>query len=129
VLFGILPTIAAVSLFYALIGNAALIFLIWLPLCALAVITNYRKYGYDIVETGVMLRRGFLGYQTTAFLHRKIQRISVTQTKLQERKGLATIRFYLASGSLRLPYVDFNMAKDLRDYILYKVESSRFGWH
>ena len=129
VLFGILPTIAAVSLFYALIGNAALIFLIWLPLCALAVITNYRKYGYDIVETGVMLRRGFLGHQTTAFLHRKIQRISVTQTKLQERKGLATIRFYLASGSLRLPYVDFNMAKDLRDYILYKVESSRFGWH
>jgi len=129
VMFGVLPTIAVVSLFYALIGTAALVFLIWLPICALAVITNYRKFGYDIVETGVMLRRGFLGYQSTAFLHRKIQRISVTQTKLQERKGLATIRFYLASGSLRLPYVDYKMAKELRDYILYKVESSRFSWH
>jgi len=129
VMFGVLPTIAAVSFFYVSIGDAAFIFMLWLPLSALAVVTHYRKFGYDFVETGLMLRRGFLGFQTTAFLHRKIQRISVTQTKLQERKGLATIRFYLASGSLRLPYVDYNMARELRDYILYKVESSRFAWH
>ncbi len=31
------------------------------------------------------LRKGFIGYQTVAFLHRKVQRISVTQTPLQER--------------------------------------------
>ena len=77
----------------------------------------------------MVLRKGFIGYQTSAFLYRKVQRISVTQTLFQERKGLATIRFFLASGSLRIPYVDFQMAKDLRDYILYKVESSQRPWH
>jgi putative membrane protein len=48
---------------------------------------------------------------------------------LQERKGLATIRFYLASGTLKLPYVDHELAKQLRDYVLYRVESSQQAWH
>jgi len=129
ILFGVLPTTVVAPFFYPLIGAVALAFLVWLPIAALWVWTSYRKHGYNIAENGVMLRRGLLGYQSVAFLHRKIQRISVTQTKLQERKGLATVRFYLASGSLRLPYIDYRLAKELRDYILYKVESSRYAWH
>ncbi|MGI9205804.1 MAG: PH domain-containing protein [Woeseiaceae bacterium] len=127
--FGFLPAVIVTSLFYVLIGKFALVFLIWLPISALAVWHHYRKFGFAIADNGVVLRRGFIGYQTVAFLHRKVQRINVTQTPLQERKGLATIRFYLASGSLRLPYVDHEMAKRLRDYILYKVESSQLAWH
>lgn len=129
VLFGLLPSLLAAFFCYFLIGMAALVFLLWIPLSAFGIWTKYRKYGFEIATNGMVLRKGFIGYQTTAFLYRKVQRISVTQTLLQERKGLATIRFFLASGSLRLPYVDFNMAKDLRDYILYKVESSRQAWH
>lgn len=89
----------------------------------------YKKRGYFISEHGMVLRRGFLGMRTNAFLHRKVQRVSVTQTPLQERHGLSTMRFYLASGSLKLPYVEYDMAKQLRDYVLYKVESSRLAWH
>ena len=129
ILTGLLPSLVAAGLFYLVLGPYALIFLLWAPLNALCIWTLYRKYGFTIAENGMVLRKGFIGYQTTAFLYRKVQRISVTQTLLQERKGLATIRFYLASGSLKLLYVDFQMAKDLRDYILYKVESSRQAWH
>jgi len=57
------------------------------------------------------------------------QRVNVTQTWLQERKGLATMRFYMASGTLKLPYVDHELAKHLRDYALYKAESSQLAWH
>ncbi len=128
-LFGFLPSAAITLLFSLLIGKIALMFLTWIPISALGVWIHYRKFGFEIAANGIILRRGFIGYQTVAFLHRKVQRISVTQTPLQERKGLATIRFYLASGSLRLPYVDFEMARQLRDYILYKVESSQLAWH
>jgi len=128
-IFGFLPAVIVTSLFYLLIGKFALVFLVWLPISFLAVWHHYRKFGFAIADNGVVLRRGFIGYQTVAFLHRKVQRINVTQTPLQERKGLATIRFYLASGSLRLPYVNYEMAKELRDYILYKVESSQLAWH
>jgi putative membrane protein len=129
ILTGLLPAFAATSFFYLIAGPISLIFLLWIPLNAFGIWTKYRKFGFTIAGNGMVIRKGFFGYQTTAFLHRKVQRISVTQTLLQERKGLATIRFYLASGSLRLPYVDFQMARDLRDYILYKVESSRRAWH
>ena len=77
----------------------------------------------------MLLRRGFVGYRIVAFVHRKVQRISLTQTIPQKRKGLATLRIYLASGSIKLPYVDFAMAKQFRDYVLYKVESSQLAWH
>jgi len=128
-IFGFLPSVIITSLFFFLIGKFALVFLIWMPISALATWHHYRKFGFAITDNGVVLRRGFIGYQTVAFLHRKVQRINVTQTPLQERKDLATIRFYLASGSLRLPYVDHEMARQLRDYILYKVESSQLAWH
>ena len=129
ILFGFLPSLVGACLFYFPLGLASLFLLSWIPLSAVVVWNYYRKYGYAIADNGMVLRKGFIGYQTSAFLYRKVQRISVTQTLFQERKGLATIRFFLASGSLRIPYVDFQMAKDLRDYILYKVESSQRPWH
>ena len=129
ILFGLIPSLLAAFLYYFLIGKAALVFLVWIPLSAFGAWIYYRKCGFAIAESGMVLRKGFIGYQTSAFLYRKVQRISVTQTLPQERKGLATMRFFLASGSLKLPYVDAQMARDLRDYILYKVESSQRAWH
>jgi hypothetical protein len=35
----------------------------------------------------------------------------------------------MASGSVRIPYIEHEKAKQLRDYILYKVESSQRAWH
>ena len=129
ILTGILPALAVTGLISLAAGFYALIFLLWIPLNGLLVWTLYRKYGYHIAADGMLLRRGFLGYRVVAFTHRKVQRVSVTQTIPQKRKGLATLRIYLASGSIKLPYVDFEMAKRLRDYMLYKVESSELAWH
>ena len=129
ILTGILPALALTGLTSLDPGFSALLFLPWIPVNALLVWAIYRKYGYRLAADGMMLRRGFLGYRVVAFVHRKVQRISVTQTIPQKRKGLATLRICLASGSIKLPYVDFDMAKQLRDYVLYKVESSQLAWH
>ena len=130
ILIGILPSLTLVGgLFLLGASIKALIFLLWIPLVAIVVWIRYRKYGYRETVDGMVLRRGLVGYRVVAFMHRKVQRISVTQTPLQKRKGLATLRLYLASGSIKLPYVDFEMAKQLRDYVLYKVESSQLAWH
>ena len=128
-LAGLLPATAVTILLALLIGPWALICLLWVPLVSLFVWPMYRKYGFFINEDGVVLRRGLVGYRVSAFLHRKVQRITVTQSISQERRGLATIRFYLASGSLKLPYVDFDLAKRIRDFVLYRVESSNLAWH
>jgi len=129
ILTGILPAVAFTGLMMVPTGLTALVFLLWIPINVLVVWTIYKKFGYRIATDGMLLRRGFLGYRVVAFVHRKVQRISVTQTIPQKRKGLATLRIYLASGTIKLQYVDFEMAKQLRDYILYKVESSQLAWH
>jgi putative membrane protein len=129
ILLGILPALLVTGLMSIVIGFYAALFLIWIALVAPVVWVKYKKYGYVVAKDGMVLRRGFAGFNVSAFLHRKVQRISVTQTLLQKRKGLATMRFYLASGSLRLRYVDVEMANKLRDYVLYKVESSQLAWH
>ena len=103
--------------------------LAWIPLVAVVAWMKYRKYGWYADKDGFILRRGFIGSRTNAFLHRKVQRISVTQSLMQRRRGLATVRFYLASGSLRVPYVDYDLARKIRDFVLYRVESSSLAWH
>ncbi len=111
------------------LGPIALVFLLWLPISAYVVWRHYKRYGVLVTQDGIALRRGFVGYRITAFLHRKVQRISLTQTLLQRRKGLATLRFYLAAGSVKVPYVDVKKAGELRDHVLYRIESSQLAWH
>ena len=76
-----------------------------------------------------MCRSGFLGYRVEAALFRKVQQVSVSQSPLQRRKGLAALRVHLATGSVKLAYIEHATATRLRDYVLYKAASSRLAWH
>lgn len=129
VLTGVLPAVALTTLMLVPMGLFALIFLLWIPLDAYIVWRLFKCYGVLVTADGFSLRRGFVGFRVTTFLHRKVQRVSVTQTLSQRRKGLATLRFYLASGTIKVPYVNFEKANELRDYVLYHIESSQLAWH
>jgi putative membrane protein len=129
ILGGVLPASIFTAIMFVPLGWYALVFLLWIPLIAGVVWRLYKRYGILITEDGIARRRGFIGYQISAFLHRKVQRISITQTAPQRRRGLATLRFYLASGSIKVPFVDFGKATAIRDYVLYTVESSQKAWH
>ena len=128
-LTGFLPAVIFTTLLSVPMGVFALAFLLWIPVSAYGVWRRYKCYGIMLTQDGFVLRRGFLGFKVTAFLHRKVQRISLTQTVPQRRKGLATLRFYLASGTVKVPYVNFAMANELRDFVLYRIESSQTAWH
>lgn len=125
----VIPAGIVAVAFSFLIGWYAMWILIWVPFYALVNWRLYKRYGVQVTRDGLALRKGFLGFSITSFLHRKVQRVGVTQTWFQRRKGLATLRFYLASGTVRVPYVDFSEASKLRDYVLYRVESSQLAWH
>lgn len=126
---GIAPALTAFAVCAALRLPAGAAVLGWIPLQAAGAWYAWRKYGYHAAADGLVLRRGLLGYRTSAFLYRKVQRISIRRTPSQRRHGLATLRFYLASGVLTLPYVEFAFAAQLRDYVLYRVESGNLAWH
>jgi len=126
---GVLPALIATLVIWQELGAYSLAFLLWIPAVAALVYRNWRRAGYLHDDNEIVRRSGLLGFRTVGLLFRKVQRVSVTQSRYQRRKKLASLRMYMASGSVRVPYIDHAIANRLRDYILYKVESSEKAWH
>jgi len=126
----VLPALLAIPVLWGAVGPAALVALLWIPACAFMVWQKYRRYGVLRGQDGLAVRSGLIGYRVVAWLHRKVQRISITQSPFQRRKQLATLRIFLAAGgAIKIPYIEYAKATALRDYVLYRVESSRQAWH
>ena len=88
----------------------------------------WRRQGYMHDDDGLVSRGGFIGKKVDALLMRKAQSVGLKQSPLQRRKGLATLQIQLASGRVTVPYIDYRVACQLRDYILYKTETNH-RWH
>ena len=126
---GVLPALIASIAFWTYLGGFSLFFLLWIPVVTTLVFRNWRRAGYLHDDNEIIRRSGWLGYRTVGLLFRKVQRVSVTQSRFQRRKNLASLRLYMASGSVRIPYIDYETANQLRDYILYRVETSQQAWY
>jgi putative membrane protein len=50
------------------------------------------------------------------------------QNVFQKRRNVAHLDFYTAAGSLRMWQLDAEVAKELYNYLLYKIESSDQNW-
>jgi putative membrane protein len=130
VLFGVAPALLATALYWNSSGMTALVALLWIPASAVIVWQKYKRYGVLYGRDGLALRSGLIGFRVVAWLHRKVQRVSITQSPFQRRRELASVRIFLAAGSaIRIPYLEEATARALRDYVLYRVESSEVAWH
>ncbi|MDH5305416.1 MAG: PH domain-containing protein [Gammaproteobacteria bacterium] len=126
---GVLPAVLLASILIAFEGMAGLAALLWLPLAMLVSWRSWQRTGYLHDDEELVRRSGLLGFRTVSLLFRKVQRVTLTQSRFQRRKDLASLRLYMASGSVRVPYINYATARQLRDYILFRVESSQQSWH
>ena len=58
----------------------------------------------------------------------KAQRVSISQSPMQKRKDLATLKIYLASDRIEIPYVPIEHAHAWFDQISYKIETTKQNW-
>ena len=126
---GLLPGILLTAFFLTEFGSAGFATLLWIPLVAFLSWRNWRRAGYMHDDDELVRRSGLFGFRTVSLLFRKVQRVTITQSRYQRRKNLASLRMQMASGGVRVPYIDYATAQQLRDYILYRVESSQKAWH
>jgi len=126
---GILPALALAAAATVNVGPSGLSLLLWIPAWSFAQWRLWRRLAYVMTGEAFVRRKGFLATNLDVFLLRKVQRVTLLQSPYQRRKGLATITFFLASGRIRLPYIPLERAETIRDYVLYKVESSTKSWH
>lgn len=126
---GLAPASLATAILLPSAGVVGLACLAWVPLVALCSWQSWRRRGYMYDADGLAARSGFIGYKVNVFLFCKVQGVTVSRSPLQRRKGLAGLSVHLASGRIVLPFIDYRTACRLRDYMLYKVESSRRPWY
>ncbi|MCB0689401.1 MAG: PH domain-containing protein [Saprospiraceae bacterium] len=89
---------------------------------------QYKKWRYLFYEEGLMTISGVIERVHKVLLHRKVQGVRLKQSPYQRRKNLATIILHSASGDVKIPYVQMDHALQMKNYILYKVESSHLKW-
>ena len=58
----------------------------------------------------------------------KVQGVHVRQTPFQSRRGLSNLVIHTASGDVQIPYIKFELALQLKNHILFKIESSTLAW-
>ena len=126
---GVVPALAVAGLLYPFFGAVALWCLAWAPLATLGAWQLWRRRGYVYNDHVLAYRSGVLGSRVCAVLFRKVQSVSIGQSPLQRRAGLASLDVGIATGGFTLAYVDQATARRLRDYMLYKVESSTRPWY
>jgi putative membrane protein len=130
ILFGaLLPVLLLAPLAWIGAGPLVIAILLWVPLWCLIQWQMWRRLAWYVNADALIRRKGVIGKQLDVFLLRKVQRITLTQSRYQRRKALAMLTFYLASGRIKLPYMPLTRAETVRDYVLYKVESSTKPWH
>lgn len=107
--------------------------LIWVALSLLLAVPvgwlRWRARAYMHTDDGIACRSGLLGRGVEACLFRKAQGVTVKRSPLQRRHGLATLKVETACGNVTVPYIEHAAACRLRDYIIYRAESSQRRWH
>lgn len=126
---GVVPALAGAAGLLPVFGMIALVVLIWPLLVAFLAWRAWRRRGFCYDDDGLASRAGLIGVSVDAFLFRKAQGATLRRSPLQRRHGLATLTVHLASGNVTVPYIDYATACRLRDYLLFKVASSRRPWH
>jgi putative membrane protein len=106
---------------------AALVSALFVGLCGLVVL-RWKRWGIARDQNFIYLRKGLIGVDYYCFPIYKLQQTQFKQNLLMKKRQLATVKFVLASGSLKVPMITEELGYKLIDEGLYKVESSQKSW-
>ncbi len=105
--------------------------LAWLVVAAVIVLIAarcWRQTGWAISGDHGLVRKGFIGSNTSVFPLFKVQRVDVVQTPWLEKRGLAHLTLHLASHSVSLHWMRLEDAEQIRDLALYRAECGDEAW-
>lgn len=88
----------------------------------------HRKWTCEMSKHYLETHYGLIERISKGLLLFKIQGVEIKQTPYQRRKSLSTVVLYTASGDVVIPYLSIEQGLQLKNYILYTVETSRKKW-
>ena len=86
------------------------------------------RWGIAFDQQYIYVRRGRIGVDYLCFEPYKVQQVMTKQSVFMKRRGLATLKVVLASGSVTVPFLPEKYVYNLANVILHEVESTRRSW-
>ncbi|RMF22489.1 MAG: hypothetical protein D6765_14220, partial [Bacteroidetes bacterium] len=125
---GVLPAGVMFLLTYGMLGWAALWWGLMLPLALYLSRVYHRNWRYYLSEEGLRTRSGIFTLRFILLKWYKVQAVRITQSLYQRRHGLANLIFYTAAGAVKIPFIELEKARLIRNFVLFKVAIDRRKW-
>jgi putative membrane protein len=128
ILFGFLP-----ALFFGILawqnhsitqGILTLIF----PLSVFMGYAYQKKRRLKIHPDYILSEGGIFGKTFKLIEIHKIQGVVVNSSPVQRLRGLMSLHVYTAGGDISFPYLKDGIAKQARDYVMFRIESDQRSW-
>ncbi|MEM6319181.1 MAG: PH domain-containing protein [Bacteroidota bacterium] len=105
-----------------------LLSIVWIGIIYATSLFVHRNWKFHIHEEGILTEHGILGTEFTLLKWYKIQAVKTRQSIYQRRHDLADLYFYTAAGTVKIPYVPLEKARQITNFVLYRVETDERSW-
>jgi putative membrane protein len=125
---GGIPALLAAGASFNLLSWYCLLFFLWVPLSYFINIRVYKNWSIRWDSDHLSIKRGFWTNSVSIMAWFKIQAVDIRQTPYQDRNDIANVWLYTAGGNIMIPYMHLEDAERVRDFTLYKAESTKKPW-
>ena len=87
-----------------------------------------KKRRFKIHPDFILSEGGIFGSTFKLIEMYKVQSVQLESSPMQRRRGLTSLHIYTAGGDISFPYLRESIARQARDYIMYRVEVERKSW-
>jgi putative membrane protein len=102
--------------------------LLYIPITAGQAYLFRRNFRLYIAADALQIDSGIWGRKTQIVRWYKTQQVTVQQSIYQRQHGLATLQVSTAGGTISIPFIPLELARQLHDYALYEIERSDRSW-
>ena len=88
----------------------------------------HRNFRWFANEDTLQVQSGVWGRKITLMRFVKVQQVHLSQNVYQRRNKLATLLFVTAGGPVSLPYLPVAVAHQIRNFVLYRIETTSEHW-
>lgn len=125
---GVISSLLLTAVGFSIFGMDALWILLLIVYSLIASWLFQKNYRLLLHKDALQIHQGIFGREEILLQWDKIQSVQIRQGLYQWRKELATVKLFTASGVIIIPFIRISQAMGLRDYALYRVESSSKAW-
>jgi putative membrane protein len=127
-LIGLLPVLILIVVTWQWWEYRSLFFLALPLLIGVKSFLLQRRFKLYADEDVVYLDKSAYGTERILLKWFKLQSVVLKQSLYQQRKNLATLVLYTAGGSISIPYISLEAARQIINYSAYQVEHQNRAW-